>query len=131
MENFNPQDCIAGKISRLQRQITHIFRKHIRSFGVTTSQLSLLFVLFKRTELSQKELAEIAVLEKSSLKRNIDLIIKNGWAEPGLGKKVSLTPSGKKLVIMVLPSWQQAMKTLEMQLGQDGLAALKLLESKF
>ena len=130
MSGFRPQDCISGKISRLQRHISGIFRSHIKPFGVTNSQLSLLFVLSKHKWLYQKNLAEIVVLEKSSLKRNIDLIIRNGWAFQDEEKKISITALGKNKMEEILPSWHQAMRQVEDVLGPDGLLALNLLERK-
>ncbi len=131
VENFKPQDCIVGKFSRLQRRISRIFRRHIRPYGVTNSQLGLLFVLSKCESCSQKELSEIAVLEKSTLKRNIDLIVRNEWAFQDAAKQISITGKGRSMVQHILPSWKLAMEEVKTILGADGINALQILEDKF
>lgn len=48
LKNFNPSECISGKVMRLNRITANVFRKYLMPFNITDSQLSILFVLTKK-----------------------------------------------------------------------------------
>ena len=75
IESFDPRECLSGRISRIHRLTATIFRKYIAPFDVTNSQLTLLFILSKNAGLTQKQLSDIAKLEKSSLHRNLKRLL--------------------------------------------------------
>jgi len=125
--NFSYQDCISSKIMQLNRIIANIFRKYLKPFGITDSQLSILFVLAKKSDLNQKKLSELVVLEKSSLNRNLsrlenaDLISKKDFPY------INITDNGRDLVSRITPEWKKAMIESEKLLQNDGKIALEII----
>ncbi|RMB56040.1 MarR family transcriptional regulator [Dokdonia sinensis] len=125
--NFSYQDCISNKVMQLNRIIANIFRKYLKPFGITDSQLSILFVLAKKSDLNQKKLSELVVLEKSSLNRNLsrlenaNLISKNDFPY------INITDNGRDLVLRITPEWKKAMVESEKLLQNDGKIALEVI----
>lgn len=123
VDNCDPRMCINSKISRSQRIISGIFRKHLKDFGITSSQLSMLFVLSKKGSTSQQELADILYLEKSSVSRNKLRMLKEGLLEKQ-GLNLNISKAGLTLLNQVIPCWDKAMKEAKTKLASEGLKAL-------
>ena len=123
IDNFDPRECINGRVSRAQRIISGVFRKYIKSFGITSSQLSMLFVLSKRGVISQRELSEILYLEKSSVSRNKRRLVSQGWIQ-NEGLNLMLTKEGLTFLDEIIPEWDKAMLEIKATLGEDGQSGL-------
>ncbi|MGB1248705.1 MAG: MarR family winged helix-turn-helix transcriptional regulator [Chitinophagales bacterium] len=130
IENYNPRLCVASRAMKVQRIISGIFRKHLKGFDLTTPQLSMLFVLTKGGEKSQKELADKLYLEKSSVNRNIKKLLEKKYIENVNFPLLGISFKGKKLVEEVIPFWQTAMDECDNILEEDGIAALDLVLNK-
>ena len=113
IERFNPKECLSGKVARLNRLTANIFRKHLASYNITSSQLSLLFILAKSEKCNQKNLSDIAKLEKSSLNRNIVRLIKKDLITKKEFPLLQLTQKGKYFVEEIIPTWEQAMTEIK------------------
>ena len=127
---FNPIACISGKVMKIGRVTSAIFRKHLNPFQVTNSQLSLLFILTKRGGVTQKQLAEITQLEKSSLNRNLTRLFEKGFLTKDSFPIIEITDEGKTFVNAVIPVWEKAMAEIRQILGDDGEEALSLVLNK-
>lgn len=130
IDSFNPKECISGKMMRLNRITANIFRKHLKPFGITDSQLTLLFVLTKRNNLNQKELSDITILEKSSLNRNLKRLIDSELVSKSSFPIIRITKKGKVLVNTIIPEWEKAMTEIQELLESDGISALNTLTNK-
>jgi len=128
--NFNHQDCISSKVMRLNRVIANIFRKYLKPFDITDSQLSILFVLNKKNNLNQKQLAELVVLEKSSLNRNLTRLEKADLISKKPFPHINISQKGVSLVEKITPEWEKAMMESERLLQKDGKTALELIMNK-
>ncbi|RMA58024.1 MarR family winged helix-turn-helix transcriptional regulator [Ulvibacter antarcticus] len=128
--SFSPRECLSGKIGRINRLTANIFRKYIAPFGVTDSQLTLLFILSSGMELTQKELSDIAKLEKSSVNRNLKRLIESDYITRKYFPKLKITSTGKKLVTNILPEWEKAMAEITNLLGSEGVSAVNTIHSK-
>ena len=120
LKSFNPRECISGKMMRLNRVTASIFRKYLSPFGVTDSQLTLLFILTKRNDLNQKQLADFAKLEKSSLNRNLKRLITANYVTKENFPLIIITTKGKLFVNDIIPAWKKAMNEIEALLENDG-----------
>lgn len=127
IDSFQPQNCISGKVMRLNRIIANLFRKHLKPFGVSNSQVSLLFVLTKKKDLNQKQLSDLTILEKSSLNRNLHRLSEAGLITKAAFPKINITEKGKQLVSKIIPEWTKAMTEAESILENEGQEALNTL----
>ncbi len=115
---------------RLNRVTANIFRKYLNPFGVTDSQLTILFILSKMDNLNQKQLSDIAILEKSTLNRNLKRLIESELITKKDFPIIKITSKGKNLVKKIIPEWQKAMNEIEDLLETDGKKALEILTQK-
>lgn len=130
LRNFNPSECISGKMMRLNRVIANVFRKHLKSFNITNSQVSLLFILIKAGGLTQKQLSGFAQLEKSSLNRNLKRLFDKNYITKTNFPIIEITSKGKSFVNKIIPEWQKAMDEISELLEEDGKTALGLVYTK-
>ncbi|MEP0987365.1 MarR family winged helix-turn-helix transcriptional regulator [Ekhidna sp.] len=120
----DPTTCISGKMSRISRITSSIFRKHIKPFGLSNSQMSLLFLLSKRQGLTQKEICDILHMEKSTLNRNLKRLFERDYASKKDFPEINITVNGKLLLEKAIPSWNEAMNEIRSLLNEDGEAAV-------
>ena len=127
IDTFNPSSCISAKMTGLNRIIASIFRKYISPFGVTNSQLTLLFILSKKEGLNQKSLSDMIYLEKSSLNRNLQRLLEEKLLTKAKFPIISITDKGKIAVNKIIPEWQKAMNEIEELMEDSGKKALDTL----
>jgi DNA-binding MarR family transcriptional regulator len=124
LEETDPTTCLSGKMSRISRITANVFRKHIKSFGLSNSQMSLLFVLSKRSDPTQKELCDILFMEKSTLNRNLNRLLATGYVSKVDFPAINITEKGKAHLEKAIPAWQEAMHEIRSLLHQDGEEAV-------
>lgn len=129
-KDFNPRICISGQVMRLNRVIANIFRKYLKPFGITDSQLTILFILCKKDNLNQKKLTEITKHEKSSLNRNLKRLIDMELVTKTNFPIIQITDKGKIKVEKIIPEWKKAMNEVNELINSDGVDALNLIMKK-
>ncbi|MBO6515707.1 MAG: MarR family transcriptional regulator [Bacteroidia bacterium] len=130
LESFDPRMCISGKMTRINRITANIFRKHLHPYDITNSQTTILFILSKLQGLPQKRLSEIAVLEKSTLNRNLKRLYDKELVSRKDFPVISITNKGKQFVNDIIPAWRNAMDEITNILNPEGEQALNLLHNK-
>lgn len=130
LEATDPTTCISGKMSRIGRITASIFRKHIKDFGLSTSQMSLLLILSKRMGLTQKEICDILYMEKSTLNRNLKRLYEIGFVSKKDFPAINITKKGKAHLEKAIPAWQNAMEEIRTILQDDGEEAVNIILSK-
>lgn len=115
------------KINRLMNQL---FRKHLSECGITLSQLSMMFLISKRETVSQSIIGDTLFLEKSTVSRNLNRLIKDGLVIKKADKIVLVTNKGKRLVEKAIPNWEAAMNEARQKIEYDGEEALQLVLNK-
>ncbi|WP_425391863.1 MarR family winged helix-turn-helix transcriptional regulator [Ekhidna sp.] len=130
LDSTDPTTCLSGKISRISRITANIFRKHIKTYGLSNSQMSLLFVLSKRRDLTQKELCDILFMEKSTLNRNLKRLVDHGYVTKKDFPAFNITEVGKAHLEQAIPAWRHAMKEIRSLLLEDGEEAVDTILTK-
>lgn len=130
LEATDPTTCLSGKMSRISRITANIFRKHIKPFGLSTSQMSLLFLLSKRQGLTQKEICNIQYMEKSTLNRNLKRLFENEYVSKDQFPEINITENGKALLEKAIPAWKKAMEEIRDLLHEDGEEAVNTVLNK-
>lgn len=131
IDSFNPRECISGKIRRINRLTSAIFRKHLATHDITESQLSVLFILTKAGSKTQKELTDFMKLEKSTLNRNLKRLFDKGYIQKENFPKIEMTEQGMIFVDNIIPEWERAMKEIRSIIEQDGEESLNIIIDKF
>jgi DNA-binding MarR family transcriptional regulator len=80
-----------------------------------------------RGPVSLTKLAELTVTERTTLTRNLAVLLKRGLISIESGKdrrerQVSITPQGAETLKLAIPLWEAAQAHVESGLGKDRLA---------
>lgn len=110
-DRINPRNCINSKIKKLQRKLTAAYESKLKPFGLQGSMLSILFIVGKNPGTNQKTLADILILDPSTMSRDISKLQKRGWLAAAKGEDprnsvLSLTIEGYLLLEEVSPVWE-------------------------
>ncbi len=122
-------ECLAVRVRLLNRTVTGIYDDALRPLGITTGQMNIIIVVAKRGPLSPGEVARRLNMEKSTVSRNIDRMVKHGWvtvsqSESGRKQMLALSRKGSKLLEKSLPLWKEAQRHATAILGQQGAQSI-------
>jgi DNA-binding MarR family transcriptional regulator len=112
--NLNPTaPCLCNALRQASRAVTRLYDDELRALGLRTTQYSLLRVLSRAGELRQRDLGERAVIDETTLTRNLAPLVKHGWValRPGADRReklVSITAAGTAKVKEAGPAWGRA-----------------------
>jgi DNA-binding MarR family transcriptional regulator len=121
--------CIAGRLRLLNRVITNIYDDAFRPYGLKLSQGNVLAVTAKLGVARPAEICEILELDPSTLSRNVDRMVANGWLEilpddDARSHPFRLTDQGRQLMQKIVPAWERAQTEARKLFGEDGLRLL-------
>lgn len=108
-------------IQEIYRKTTLLLNKALEPYDLTYAQFRVLNCLWKKGDLTQKEILGIISVQPSTLTGVIDMLAEKGMVErtgeisDGRLKKVSLTPKGKSLQC---PTWAAVDKIEALQTQQ-------------
>ena len=125
----NPLLCYSNKMMICNRIIANVFRKHLKEFDITDSQLSILFFVTKSKNVNQKGISDFLISEKSTINRNIKRLIDKEFISFEKSY-LHTTKSGKQLLERIIPSWDNAMTEVKEIIGKEGEDALNTIHSK-
>ena len=116
--------CTCFNLRKATRAVTQLYDEFLRPSGIRATQFSLLMLVRGMGPIRITELAEKAVMDRTTLKRNVDLLEHGGLVRVTPGKdarvrEVILTAAGEDRLIIALPLWRQAQAQVRKQLGQD------------
>lgn len=125
-QNITPQLCINAKVRKLHRILNNVYQARINPLGLRGSMLSILFIIGKNKGVNQKQIAEMLVLDQSTVSRDIKKLAKKGWVNISKGDdtratKLSISTSGFELLEEVSPIWEKTHKQMEALLGEHNI----------
>ncbi len=127
-----PRGCTNLKLRQASRLVTRHYEARVRASGLKITQYSLLSHVVKLGPLSAGALAAAMKLDASTLTRNLQPLLDQGWVsvQPGddLRRRiVQATPAGQALRGEAQRDWKQAQQALNRRLGEPRVAALHAL----
>lgn len=131
-DRINPQLCINAKLRRLHRLINSAYQKKIKPFGLRGSMLSILFIIGKNPGIHQKLIADLLVLDQSTMSRDLKKLVQKGWIIISKGEdprysKLALTRAGFELLEEVSPVWEALHQSVEALIGQYNIKQIDAL----
>lgn len=117
------QQCTCFNLRKAARAVTQYYDEVLRPSGLRSTQFSLLMVLRAAGTLSITELADQAVMDRTTLKRNLDLLererlVRIRAGEDARVREVSLTDLAVRKLDAALPYWETAHGQLTGRLGR-------------
>jgi DNA-binding MarR family transcriptional regulator len=121
-------ECLAMRIRRLDRSLSRIYEGALRPHGLTIAQLGLLAAVASSGPVQPSRLGEILDLERSTVSRNVALLLRKGWVSAvavgnGRSQLLAITRRGENLLNEALPAWRRAQKNAEELLTPQGVLA--------
>lgn len=123
------RSCAVLNLRRAARAVTSRYEAVLRPVGLKATQFSLLVAISLRGPVTISHLAEIMVMDRTTLPRNLKPLEKAGLVNVAAGedrrtRAVTLTNEGRKMLERALPLWEEAQSVLVKGLGEarfDGL----------
>jgi DNA-binding MarR family transcriptional regulator len=119
-------ECPGFQARATARAVTRFYNTCFKPFGLTAEQFSLLVGIGAAEGATLVDLADSAGVDATTLSRNAqnlerrDLIRAKG-GRGRAGKRLSLTSSGRQLMVDALPLWSWAKAELSRRLGDEKL----------
>jgi DNA-binding MarR family transcriptional regulator len=109
------RQCVCTAARRHSRDLTRAFEKAMRGSGVHVTQFTLLATLVQTGPIATTRLAEFQGLERTTLTRNLALLVRDGFVRIDEGedrrvRKVAITPAGERAARRAYPFWKEAQK---------------------
>ena len=127
-------DCLAVRVRLIGRTVTAVYDAALEGHGLTIAQLNLLAALGKAGPCPPSMLGEVLQLERSTVSRNLNLLLRHGWIEAvssdakGM-REVALTREGRAKIESVMPQWRKAQRQAAKLLGSEGVTAVREIAS--
>lgn len=115
--------CTCFNLRKAARAVTQLYDEFLRPAGLRATQFSLLMLIRGMGPIRITELAEKAVMDRTTLKRNVELLEREGLVRIEAGedarvREVRLTPAAETRLAQALPLWQEAQAFVTGELGQ-------------
>ena len=127
-----PRGCTNLKLRQLTRQVTRGYDAVVGVTGLKNTQYSLLSHVVLLGPIRPSDLAARMKLDASTLTRNLQPLVAQGWVEIGAGRDarsrlVSATAAGRAKRTEAQRAWKQAQLALNATLGEERVARLHAL----
>jgi DNA-binding MarR family transcriptional regulator len=116
-------ECAASRLRALNRLISSLYNEALGPSGLTISQFSILTAIIKMQPVPPSKIGAILGIEKSTLSRNLKLLLRNQWIErrgSGRNLRVAVTPAGKRVYGKGVPHWEAAQRKSLAIVGSEG-----------
>jgi DNA-binding MarR family transcriptional regulator len=125
-------DCLAVRTRLISRALTSVYDGALDGHGLTIAQVNLLAALGKVGPCPPGRLGDVLQLERSTVSRNVALLLKHGWIEvvsadaKGI-REIRLTRAGQAKIESVMPDWREAQRKAAQLLGAPGVHAIRTI----
>ena len=123
--------CSGARIGRLQRLVSRHYTEALRAHAMTLSQMELLATLVLHGgPVKPTALADALAVERSTMSRNLALLVEAGWVEAAdtsasrRAMSVTITTAGADALVAAGRSWREAQTAVARALGRDANATL-------
>ena len=130
-------NCIGGRTLQIARIVSSRFDNHLSAHGLTAQQLTLLCVISSLQPVRPRDILPFLKMEQSTLSRNLDRLVDNGWIEIAADdndqrtKLVTLTGAGVTKIGQAHGAWQAAQRELGEAMGLEGVEQIKAIAQAF
>jgi DNA-binding MarR family transcriptional regulator len=128
------QGCTNLKLRQLGRVVSRHYEAHLAGSGLRKiTQYSLLSAVVKLGPVGLGELARVLRLDGSTLSRNLQPLVDQGWVEVTAGpgdarsRQAVASAAGQALRAEAQRAWKRAQMALNQRLGAERVAALHAL----
>lgn len=119
-----PSGCSAKKLRQLSRRVSQHFDAIVAQAGLKTTQYSLLSQILALGPIRPGELAHAMEMDASTLTRNLQPLVAQGWVSVGPGsdgrsRLVSITALGRGKRAQSQREWKRAQLAFNARVGEE------------
>lgn len=127
-----PRGCSNLKLRQADRIVSRLYDAHVARAGLKTSQYALLGHIAALAPVRPADLAAAMALDASTLTRNLQPLVQQGWVLVGPGadgrsRQVALTEAGRAKRSEAQREWKKAQLAFNERLGVERVAQLHAL----
>ena len=116
--------CSCFSLRKATRAVTQFYDHLLGPTGIRSTQFNLLVTMASISARTLTEMANILVMDRTTLTRNLKPLEKMGLITKGevydkRSKAYSLTEKGRAIVTQAIPLWEQAQAKLKLSLGEE------------
>jgi DNA-binding MarR family transcriptional regulator len=116
--------CASFNFRRAARAVTSLYDQAFESFGIRSTQFSILVGIAKTQPTSISALADLLVIDRTTLTRSLRLLKKQGLLSVSdrstkRQRFLTLTHKGARTLAASLPAWRKAQDRFVQSLGSD------------
>jgi len=124
-----PVGCSSFKLRQLSRRVSQHFDHVVGTAGLKTTQYSLLTHVMRLEPARPMDLAAEMEMDASTLTRNLQPLVKQGWlaigpGDDGRSRLVTLTDAGREKRAEAQREWKRAQVAFNDQMGEARVARL-------
>ena len=117
------RECACLNLRRAARAVTQLYDEALRPAGLLATQFPLLSVSARLGRPTVSQLAEVLVMDRTTLTRNLKPLERDGLLRTAPGRdrrvrEVLLTKKGQKVLLAAYPFWRQAQARVARGLGR-------------
>ena len=114
--------CMGTRVRRAARVVGNYYDVHLKSAGLKGTQFTLLNAIFLNPSITITQLADLLLLNRTTLNRNLKPLERQGLVRTSPGKDqrtrvLKLTQEGSSLLQSALPLWLEAQTGVVETLG--------------
>lgn len=116
--------CACFNLRKVTRAVTQFYDEMLRPAGLRITQFSLLVAVRMAGPVGVTRLAELTVMDRTTLTRNLELLQKQGLIEVAAGadrrsRIVTITAKGNAAIARAMPFWKKAQSHVVNSLGRE------------
>ena len=121
--------CTCNTLRKATRAVTQFYDDALKPAGLRATQFSLLATVAAMESATMSVIAEVMVMDRTTLTRNLKPLAKRGLLEIVAGedrreRRIALTEKGAKALIAAEPLWRQAQAKIAGSLGDERWAGM-------
>jgi DNA-binding MarR family transcriptional regulator len=117
-------ECTCFNLKKATRAVQNLFDEAFRTIGLKGTQFTVLSHIFSYGPISLTKLADIMLLDRTTLARNLSPLEKKGFIEINPGsdlrtRYIDITEKGRRLLSKALPPWEKTQERIKNDLGNE------------
>ncbi len=121
--------CACYKVRKAARAVTKLYEEVLRPVGLRATEFSLLMATRVLGPVTVVKLAQVTVMDRTTLTRNLQILEKRGLItiKPGEDRRereVTLTAAGMEVLAQAVPLWEKAQERVRQGLGEEKMQNL-------
>ena len=117
-------ECTCFNLRKATRVVQNLFDEAFRTIGLKGTQFTVLSHIFSYGPITLTKLADLMLLDRTTLARNLAPLERKGFIEINPGsdlrtRYIDITEKGRNLLSRALPLWEKTQERIKNRLGDE------------